>query len=131
MGDVRLKRDDPKLLMPGGCPACACGIDLIKVFHVEAWKVSVYLDNGRETKTYFAEEGLARLAVEWAYQVRLEEVRRRREAVDIEEYPLGSGSTDRRARKLTWWKSVPGGVVAMKDYFDAHPEVLERRIVGT
>jgi hypothetical protein len=106
---------------------------------VESWKVTVTLREGDKTEvTYFANEGLAMLAVEWAYAVHIEKLRdrkdRHRDVEEIQEYPLtDDGSWKVRSlygKKVSWWLKSPRGYMAMKDYFTAEPEVFERCIIG-
>lgn len=107
------------------------------------WKVTIHFRE-RETRsdsgdvvTRFESEGQARLAVEWAYAVRLAEVRAREDAKDIEECPLGEGSSNPWDRKLVWWKRVLGGtaVMCMKDDFMGsrvryHADIVTEAPVG-
>lgn len=92
----------------------------------EHWRVTINFrerekngHNGDEW-TCFETEAQARLAVAWAYAVRLAEVQARSDASDIEEDSLlGNGSSHADDRRLVWWKTVPHGRVCMKDYFYA------------
>lgn len=103
---------------------------------IESWKVEIILreKDDEEQVLYFATEGLALLAIEWAYAVHLEALRARADVTAIEERPqLDDGSWKIRelaGKKVTWWKQTPRGFIAMKDYFTYKYEVVERTIIG-
>lgn len=117
--------------MLGGVSSSVVGVGqentMMKTFQLTCWRVTNGVYN-ETPHTYFATEGLARLAVEWAYQVRLEDLQRR--GVAVETYPLGAGSLNPWARKLVWWDEDPeGGSFCRKEYFDADEEMFERTVV--
>lgn len=93
------------------------------MYRLKTWKVQITIrEQDDETETYyFATEGLAHLAIEWAYALHLEALRARQDVHEIEEYPnLDDGSWKLRelaGKKVTWWQKVPKGYIAMKDYF--------------
>ena len=110
------------------------------VEQIVSWKVTITLreDEGAETILYFANEGLARLAVEWAYTVQLARVLARQDLVpgSIQEYPnLHDGSWKMRnllGKKLAWArKTVPESNLCfpVKDYFVAEKEECVRHII--
>jgi hypothetical protein len=86
------------------------------------WKVEIVIRATDERRVYhFANEGLARLALEWAYIAHLEALRTRADVERIEEEPAfnsgGWKDSSIKGRKLVWWQKHPKGFVAMKDYF--------------
>lgn len=107
-----------------------------QAFTLTSWKVTlIFRETDEERVYYFATEALAQLAVEWAYAVHVEALRARADASDIEEVSdPTSGSwkiRDLYGKKVTWWKKVPKGYIAMKDYFTAEAEVFERTVIGS
>ena len=102
----------------------------------DCWKVEILLsENDDRQIIYFANEGLARLAIEWAYAVHLDELHARSDVSheDTHEFPaLDDGSWKRRevpGKKVVWWKRSSAGYAAMKDYFTYDYEVFERTIL--
>lgn len=96
---------------------------------IVSWKVMIATQ--KEIKYYhFADEESAKLAIEWAYQVRLEELYHKSYCNDVETYPLGTGSTNKNARKLTWWKKQFNGFICNKEYFDYSKEEIIRQVIS-
>lgn len=103
-----------------------------------SWKVEISLrEDDSRTVHYFANEGLAKLAVEWAYAVHVEKIRSRSDASEIEEYPDPSSGAwkiqELYGKKLVWWQGrqeTRQGFIAMKDYFTAEEVVFEREVLG-
>jgi hypothetical protein len=102
---------------------------------VESWKVQIVLRERKpeERVYYFATEGLALLAIEWAYACRLAELRTRPEVDNLREYPdLDDGGWKMSTipgKKLLWWKRSPFGYSAMKEYFTSEHDIFYREII--
>ncbi len=104
---------------------------------IEAWKVEIDLHGHSKDVHYFANEGLARLAVAWAYAVHKAQVESRPDFTpgSLEEHPnFDDGSwkvQDLIGMKLVWAQNVGlGRVIWRKNYFTAEHEVIKRTIVG-
>ena len=105
-------------------------------YRLKSWKVQITLrEKDDETRTYyFASEGLAHLAIEWAYAVHVESLRERNDVHEIDERPnLDDGSWKLRelaGKKVSWWKETTKGFIAMKDYFTYELDEFEREVIG-
>lgn len=108
-------------------------------YQINTWKVTIILGDGGEegsqkTTYYFASEGLALLAIEWAYAVRVESLRARSDVHVIEEYPdLDDGRwkfPSSPGKKVSWWKESAKGFTSIKDYFYYDLDEYKREVIG-
>lgn len=103
---------------------------------INTWRVqlnyaSVAEETNYDVEFHFSSEGLAKLAVEWAYAVRLEAVNNRTDAWEVLEFPVQRNEElDYYNRKLYWHKKADdGGYYCMKDYFSYDQVTFEREIL--
>lgn len=96
------------------------------------WKVTVATVRDEDIVAYFWHESDARLAVEWAYQVRLDELRLQPDTEEIQEEDDRTYDDNYFCKQLTWWVSAQngGGYIPVKQYFIATKEEWKRRING-
>jgi hypothetical protein len=102
------------------------------IHRIVSWKVEIVTGSDWATQVaYYATESLAREVVEKAYQDRLKEIPTLPGFDQMAEAcPIGEGSANPWGRKIVWWKRVIGGVIAVKEYFDAQEEVIAREILS-
>lgn len=110
---------------------------MIKV--IESWRVEITLTDlavpseDKKTVVFFATEEHAKLAVEWAYAVRLEQVGQypRASAIMTKFWP-SSDHAD-YCRKIEWNLGIPGKpgyAYGREDYFSYTFERIEREVFG-
>lgn len=91
------------------------------------YKTEVSLKDPEEIfKANFFSPEDARFAIAWAFYIRMEELKERKDAFEIEEYSL-----DDYNRKIVWWKKVTGGYKGQKDYFSAVSRTLKASIINS
>lgn len=90
----------------------------------EYWEAKVHLREMEDSEPYlmanFSSREMAEFAIRWAYECRLEELRTRPEAKNVETSLRGSDDL-----KITWWKEVLRGYSPQKDYFYVTPKTLD------
>ena len=102
---------------------------------IETWKVEIVLnDDDKKQVLYFSNEGLAQLAVEWAYTNHLESLRQRKDVEELQAYPDPQDASWKMkavyGKKVSWWRRWQGGFYPIKDYFSYEKDVFERVVVG-